>query len=80
MNLNLNMTSVKNFLREAAAVAGLFVGLANTLHLGGAAQATLLAVSGWIIQTSHQVDKNLAAGVATTTTTVVAPDPTKPVA
>jgi hypothetical protein len=53
MNLNLNWTSIRSFLRQAAAVAGLFVTIANTDHLPTEVRAVVAAASGLLLTAEH---------------------------
>ncbi len=45
--------SVRSFLRQCAAIAGIVVSTANTGHWNAGVQTTLLAISGAILTAEH---------------------------
>jgi hypothetical protein len=53
VNLNLNWTSIRSFLRQGAAVAGLFVTIANTDHLPLQLRTAVATVSGLLLTAEH---------------------------
>jgi hypothetical protein len=54
MNLvTISWSSVRSFLRQAAAIVGVVVSTANTGHWNAGVQTTLLAISGAILTAEH---------------------------
>lgn len=69
MNISVNWTAIKSFLRQAASVAGLFVTVANTDHLPTSVRSVIAAVSGVLLTVDHYVEKSASLTAPSSPTT-----------
>ena len=53
MNLTISWASVRSFLRQATAIAGIAVSVGNLDHLPPNVRAVLLAISGTLLSVEH---------------------------
>ena len=51
-----NLATLKSWVRQLASIAGIFVAVSNDLHLPTNVRAVVLAVSGWVQVTQHNID------------------------
>ena len=71
MSVNITWSSLKSWLREVASIVGLIVSIGGFAHLPTDVNTALLAVSGWLQVTQHQIEAaaSSATTAAATTTT-----------
>ena len=70
-----NLATLKSWVRQLSSIAGLFVGISNDLHLPSNVRVALLAVSGWVQVTQHNIDATNDPTVPTVPVPTTAPTP-----